>query len=205
MIFRKIFNILAKSINKITCRFNNKKYYEISNSTVLRDGFSIRLDSPREKKKYLKIGNNCIIDAHFVFESYSGCVNIGNNCYLGSSMYISHSYIYIGNNVTIAWGCTIYDHDSHSLNYLMRRKDVIDELNDIKHRNMFIKNKDWTCVKSEPIIIEDDVWIGMNCLILKGVKIGKGSVVGAGSVVTKNVPEFVVVAGNPATIVKYIK
>ncbi|HAV78803.1 MAG TPA: hypothetical protein DCX53_15745, partial [Anaerolineae bacterium] len=55
--------------------------------------------------------------------------------------------------------------------------------------------------KSAPVTIEDDVFIGMNCLILKGVIIGRGSVVGGGSVVTKDVPANVVVAGNPARVI----
>jgi acetyltransferase-like isoleucine patch superfamily enzyme len=52
------------------------------------------------------------------------------------------------------------------------------------------------------ITIEDDVFIGMNCLILKGVKIGQGSVIGAGSVVSRIVPAGVIVAGNPASIIR---
>lgn len=54
-----------------------------------------------------------------------------------------------------------------------------------------------------PIIIEDDVWIGMDAIILSGVKVSKGAVIGAGSVVTKDVPPYAIVAGNPAKIVKY--
>lgn len=53
-----------------------------------------------------------------------------------------------------------------------------------------------------PVTIEDDVWIGARAIILPGVTIGRGSVVGAGAVVTKSVPEYSVVAGNPARIVK---
>lgn len=52
------------------------------------------------------------------------------------------------------------------------------------------------------VIIEEDVWIGANCIILPGVKIGKGAVVAAGSVVTKNVTEFTIVGGNPAKVLK---
>ncbi len=59
-------------------------------------------------------------------------------------------------------------------------------------------------VNTAPVIIEDNVWIGMNAVILKGVTIGENSVVAAGAVVSKNVPPNVVVAGNPAVIVKHL-
>jgi acetyltransferase-like isoleucine patch superfamily enzyme len=52
------------------------------------------------------------------------------------------------------------------------------------------------------IIIEDDVWIGVNAVILGDVKIGRGAVVGAGSIVTKNIPPYAIVAGNPAKVIK---
>jgi acetyltransferase-like isoleucine patch superfamily enzyme len=54
----------------------------------------------------------------------------------------------------------------------------------------------------EPVIIEDDVWVGANCVILPGVKLGKGCVVGAGSIVTKSVLPYTVVVGNPAHMIK---
>jgi acetyltransferase-like isoleucine patch superfamily enzyme len=53
-----------------------------------------------------------------------------------------------------------------------------------------------------PVVIEDKVWIGFNVIILKGVRVGEGAVVAAGSVVTKDVPPYCVVAGNPAHVVK---
>jgi acetyltransferase-like isoleucine patch superfamily enzyme len=64
---------------------------------------------------------------------------------------------------------------------------------------------DWKNIKMADIIIEDKVWIGFNVIILKGVKIGEGAVIGAGSVVTKDVPPYHIVAGNPAKIIKKIK
>lgn len=54
-----------------------------------------------------------------------------------------------------------------------------------------------------PIIVEDDVWIGMNCIILSGIRIGKGAVIAAGSVITRDVPPYSVVGGNPGKIIKY--
>ena len=68
-----------------------------------------------------------------------------------------------------------------------------------------LASKDWSVVRTKPIRICDKVWIGMNAIILKGVTIGEGSVDAAGSVVTKDVSPWTVVAGNPARVVKYIE
>lgn len=193
------------TIKKIFKRRFLKKmqpFYISHPSSILTSSFNLRLDNPKSKKKYLTIGEDCIISGNFIFESTEGQVKIGNHSYIGGSTFISQSQITIGDNVTIAWGCTIYDHDSHSLDYRLRRKDIDDELRDIRIGVSFIRNKDWSCVKSKPITIENDAWIGMNCIILKGVTIGEGSVIGAGSVVTKDVPPWTVVAGNPARVVK---
>ena len=66
-------------------------------------------------------------------------------------------------------------------------------------------DKNWEVVKSKEIAIENDVWIGMKSIILKGVTIGEKSIVAAGSVVTKSVPANTIVAGNPAKVVKHLK
>lgn len=179
------------------------KYAVLGNGTVNR-GITIRLDNPKDKK-YLSIGSDCIVAGTFVFESETGKVVIGNHSYVGGGMFISRSSIEIGDHVTIAWGGTVYDHDSHSLDYMKRRKDIDDELDDIRNGRNFIANKDWSDVNSKPIKICDDAWIGMNVIILKGVTIGEGAIVGAGSVVTKDVPAWTVVAGNPAKVVKNLR
>ena len=119
--------------------------------------------------------------------------------------FISYNRIIIGRHVTIAWGGTVYYYESYSLNFINRRKDIDDELVCIRNNQNFITNKDWTIVNSKPITICDDAWIGMNVTILKGVTIGEGAIVAACSVVTKDVPAWTIVAGNPATIVKRLK
>ena len=180
------------------------QFVDVDKTTIIDHPINIRLDNPDtiSGKKYLRIGKDCIVHASFIFESKEGIVTIGNHSYIGASTFISRSSITVGNNVTIAWGCTIYDHNSHSLNHLDRRKDIDDELWDIRNGDNFILHKDWSNVNSAPITICDDAWIGMNCIILKGVTIGEGAIVGAGSVVTKDVPAWTVVAGNPARVVK---
>jgi acetyltransferase-like isoleucine patch superfamily enzyme len=91
--------------------------------------------------------------------------------------------IVIGNHVVIGANTTIIDTDFHPQDVIGRRLSP-------------------SAGRTAPVVIEDDVFIGMNCLILKGVKIGKGSLIGAGSVVARDVPPHVIVAGNPAVIVR---
>ena len=198
--------MIRKFLKYLLGRANRKllsKYAVIGDGTVDR-GITLRLDKP-ENRKYLLIGTDSIVAGNFIFESSEGQVRIGNHSYVGGGTFISRSSIEIGNYVTIAWGGTFYDHDSHSLDYMMRRKDIDDELEDIRNGLNFIEHKDWSVVNSKPIKICDDAWIGMNVIILKGVTIGEGAVVGAGSVVTKDVPAWTVVAGNPAKVVKVLR
>lgn len=181
-----------------------KNFYKIDSSTILNNGFSIRLDNP-SSNLHLIINKDCIISGQFIFESETGSISIDEHSYIGHSTFICRSKIEIGKNVTIAWGSTFYDHDSHSLDYMERRKDIDDELKDIRTGKHFIQSKNWNVVNSKPIKICDDAWIGMNCIILKGVTIGEGAIVGAGSVVTKDVPAWTVVGGNPAKVIKTLK
>lgn len=199
--------MIKKLINFIRTRKSKallKKYANISD-TVINRGIQIRLDNPLQDRKYLSIRGNSIVQGTFIFESQKGEVTIGEHTYIGGGQYICRSGIEIGNNVTIAWGGTVYDHDSHSLDYMERRKDIDDELCDIRNGKNFILHKNWDVVNTKPIRICDDAWIGMNVTILKGVTIGEGAIVGACSVVTKDVPAWTVVAGNPAKVVKHLK
>lgn len=179
---------------------------QISQSSILKNGLDVRFDNGFENRKYLYIGNKGLIKAKFIFESKKGIIHIGNNVHIGDAMFISRDSISIGNDVTMAWDITIYDHNSHSVDWENRKNDNNQCYKDFINCNgNNIKNKDWSKVISKPIIIEDKVWIGFGVTILKGVKIGEGAVIGAKSVVTKNVPPWTVVGGNPAQILKKIK
>lgn len=169
------------------------------------EGFSVDLRHPVEGKKYLYIGNQCMIDGQFIFETDAGYISVGDRTHIGGSTLISRSGISIGNDVTIAWNCTIYDHNSHSTNWEERKNDTVQEYIDMASCGDPIQNKDWSKVVSKPIVICDKVWIGLGVTILKGVTIGEGSIVAAGSVVVSDVPEWTVVGGNPAQVVKRLK
>lgn len=111
---------------------------------------------------------------------------IGNWTGISGGCVWSSKSIVIGNHVNIGANCQIIDGDIHSLDWRGRRQDT------------------YTPVPYQiaPIIIEDDVWIGANTIILKGVVIGRRSIIGAGSVVTHSIPSDCIAAGNPCKVIR---
>jgi galactoside O-acetyltransferase len=172
--------------------------------SVLLQNFDITIINA-EERKYVSIGDDNMLDCKILFESGAGEVEIGDRVYIGASKIICRSKIEFGNNIFVAWGVFFYDHDSHSLDFESRRKDIAQQLVDYRNGDFFIKNKNWGIVGSAPIKVCDDSWIGMNSIILKGVTIGEGSVVAAGSVVTKSVAPWTLVGGNPAKFIRNLK
>lgn len=181
-------------------------YISVPESTIFLDGTSIRFDNSTDDRKYITVGEYGIIRASFIFESSSGYIKIGNNVHIGSATIICRSSIEVENDVTMAWGITLYDHDSHSVFWDHRKNDNAQCYKDyIEFNGNNVVNKDWANVLSKPIHICSKVWIGFDVTVLKGVTIGEGAVVGAKSVVTKDVPAWTVVAGNPAKVVRQLK
>jgi galactoside O-acetyltransferase len=141
----------------------------------------------------LCVGERSIVEANIHFEMEEAVVSIGKNTFIGGSSILCSKKITIGDDVLISFGVTIVDHDSHSVQYSQRKNDV---------KLWYNGKKDWTNVKRSETRVQDKAWIGMHVIILKGVTVGEGAVVGAGSVVTKDVPPFTLVAGNPARIIR---
>ena len=112
-------------------------------------------------------------------------LTIGDIVGISSSCIWCSKSITIGNDVKIGSGCRILDTDSHSLNYKDRKTD-----------------KDFANTRRKPIVIENDVLIGTGSIVLKGVTIGARSVIGAGSVVSTNIPPDCMAAGNPCRIIR---
>jgi galactoside O-acetyltransferase len=178
-----------------------KPYYSIGNS-ILQESFRIDMIFLKPIRTVLSIGNDTMLACRVVFESKQGFVSIGNRVFIGNSTIICRTGITFEDDIFCAWGTYFYDHDSHSLDYRDRQKDITGQLEDYRAGRNFIENKDWSVVNSKPIRVCSHAWIGMNCTILKGVTIGEGAIVAAGSVVTKDVPPWTVIAGNPAKVVK---
>ena len=178
-------------------------YISLHPDAVLGENFNLELHAPQNGHSYLSIGEKSMIDGSFVFETESGHISVGNRVHIGGgTQLISRDGITIGNDVIIAWNCTIYDHNSHSVLWEERKDDVTLEWESAKSGNSPLCNKNWSVVKSAPIHICDKAWLGFGVTVLKGVTIGEGAVVAAGSVVTKDVPPYTVVGGNPAAVIR---
>lgn len=120
-------------------------------------------------------------------------ISIGNRCGMSSPCLWAKESITVGDNVKIGGDCILVDTDCHNLNFLVRRSDK---------KTADGQSFDAVTAESSPIVIEDDVMIGVRCIILKGVTIGARSVIGAGSVVTKSIPADCIAAGNPCRVIK---
>jgi len=128
----------------------------------------------------------------------NGQCRVGDFTLLNGALVMAEEKIEIGSHCLVSWNVGIADSDFHPLEPAQRLIDAQALAPYFKNRPPRPK------LKTAPVKIGDNVWIGMNAVILKGVTIGENSVVAAGSVVTKSVPPNVVVAGNPAVVVRQI-
>lgn len=147
-----------------------------------------------EPTNQLTIGAHSVIQGSISFERGSSSIVIGRNTFIGNSMLVCAERIEIGDDVLISWGCTILDSDLHSISAAERRDDT--------YANRVAGKQNWDRVATKPIKLGRSCWIGMHSIVLKGVEIGEGAIVAAGSVVTREVPAWTVVAGNPAKPIK---
>lgn len=140
----------------------------------------------------ISIGANTHIRGRLLTYPSGGRISIGDYCYFGESGNIwSACSIEIGNNVLIAHNVDIFDHDTHPTSPIERHEH---------YKNIITSGHpkappNWN---EKPVKICDDAWIACRSIILKGVTIGKCAIVAAGSVVTKSVEPYTIVAGNPA-------
>lgn len=122
------------------------------------------------------------------------CVEVGQGTY-GKIFVLNHN---IGNKLTIGSYCSIAPGAAFVLNSDHNLKTV----STFPFKAKILKNEMFEAVSKGDIVVDDDVWIGLNAIILSGVHIGQGAVIAAGAVVTKDVPPYAVAAGNPAKVIK---
>ena len=145
---------------------------------IIRDGVTLVSDT---RYNIAGINHPCILST-----TRSGAtIIIGEGSGLSGATISSASQITLERGVGIGANVCIYDHDFHG----------IEPYNRCNYEK----------VKSSPVIVEKDAWVGANSMILKGVHIGRAAVIGAGSIVTSNIPALTVYAGNPARCIKKIE
>ena len=139
----------------------------------------------------MQVGNNVTLWRTAISAEEHGFISIGNDCYVANASLVCSQKILIGNRVFIAGGVTIADSDFHPMDPAERLADTIalSPLGNSKNR---------PAITSKPVVIEDDVWIGFNATILKGVCVGEGAVIEPGALVIEDVEPGSTVGGNPA-------
>lgn len=178
----------------------NKLYTKMIKKQFKKCGRNIKIEYPAfiAGGKKISIGNNVMLHRNARIETLDAFQNqkfkphliIGNDVRINPYCHIGCvNKIIIGNDVLIASNVLIIDH-FHGTSEFKQLKIPP------RSRNLYCKG---------PIIIKDNVWIGENVSILPGVTIGKNAIIGANSVVTKDVPENAIVGGNPARVIKILK
>ena len=153
------------------------------------------IENKQGDPKDINIGAHTHVRGQLLTFWNGGQIHIGQWCYIGEGTRIwSQASVSIGDYVLIAHLVDIHDTNSHPVDWQERRLDTEMILSGQGYRTP-------TETISAPVVIEDDAWIGFKAIILKGVRIGRGAIVAAGTVVTKDVAPWSVVAGNPARLI----
>ncbi|HEY3929183.1 MAG TPA: CatB-related O-acetyltransferase, partial [Candidatus Koribacter sp.] len=137
----------------------------------------------RVKYRWVKFGKDVHVQSSAKFFAPHGITVLGDHVGIGRWCDFSCD-IYIGSHVLIAGGCAFLSRDAHSV--------------DCPGVTIFDSPRGDT----QALVIEDDVWIGYGAIVLSGVRIGRGSIIAAGAVVTSNVPPYSIVAGVPAKVLR---
>lgn len=187
---------IKKVLNHIRT-FKNRR--EFAMNSVHASDLVVRFTShcTAQNKCDIVIGKKCEIKGQ-LFSFEGGKISIGNNVFVNYNSFIgSMEAVTIGNDVIIATNVRIFDNNNHPTSPTQRER--------MSRSDFYGELWTWKYAEHKPVVIEDNVWIGEFSTILKGVVIGKGSIVASHSVVTKDVPPYVIVAGNPARVVKRLE
>jgi len=156
----------------------------LNSKTTLNNDICLLPGFANNKKGAIHISQHCELSKGVVIKGYGGSVIINDNTFLGEYVIIyGHGGVTIGSNTLIAMHTCIVS-SNHTIPF----------------QNELIRNKGDILL---PVKIGSDVWIGAGCKILGGITIGNGCVVGAGSVVTRDLPPYSISVGNPAKVIKH--
>lgn len=173
-----------RELKENICRLKNQCVF-LKRNRVKSFDTSLQINRPQyvNVKESFFVGSNSKLLC-YIADGFTPCITIGENFHATRNFTVQcANKVTIGNDVLVASDVFMIDYN-HGLNPLTRS---------------YMNN---SLEVSTGIVVEDGVWIGNNVIILGGVTIGKKSVIAAGAVVTKDVPEYTIVAGNPAKVIK---
>lgn len=176
-----------KIINLFNCWFKGIKIGrlpEFEGRTRFERNYNSKIEIGNKCKIVSNLNGNLIgINHRTVIATLreNAIIKIGDNCGISGASICAIGNIQIGNNVLIGANSLITDYDWHNVHPDQRKM---------------------VCNTWKPVIIEDNVWLGINTVVLKGVTIGKNSVIGANSLVNKDIPDNVIAGGNPCKVLK---
>jgi len=146
----------------------------------------------------IEIGAYTHVKGELLTFAHGGTIRLGTFCFVGEHSHIwSAASIEIGNRVLISHGVNIFDNATHPINAAQRHAQFRSIILEGRHPERID-------LEEKPVKVEDDVLIGCMSIVLSGVTLGRGAIVGAGSVVAGDVPPFTIVAGNPARVIREI-
>ena len=179
---------LAEIIFLSLCKL--RTFFVVPSARIVRFPIDIRGKKFMDFGRKLTTGYYCRLEAYPIGNNNSKVLKFGDNVQINDFVHIAAAKnVEIGNNVLIASKIFISDICHGEYADIENMSDPNEHPNDRK-------------LSAKPVIIHDDVWIGEMVSILPGVEIGKGSIIGANSVVTKSIPEYSIAAGNPAKVIK---
>ncbi|MBL0710395.1 MAG: acyltransferase [Colwellia sp.] len=175
---KAIFNLRGVSIGH-GCKFFGKTFTKFHPDSIINIGSNCTFRSSFSSNT-IGLKQKCFLSA-----GRGAYLFIGDDCGLSGTVISAEKSIIIGERVFCGANVTICDSDRHPIDSILRAKGGKGDV--------------------APVCIENDVWIGMNSVVLKGVSIGKGTVIGANSVVNKDIPANVIAAGVPAKVIRNIE
>jgi acetyltransferase-like isoleucine patch superfamily enzyme len=177
--------LIQRLIGRATCR--------LQEDAVLGSGARIR--NIRGDSDKITVGRHSRILGELLTFAHGGEISIGEWCYVGEGSRIwSAASIIIGNRVLISHSANVFDNLTHPLGAAARHQQIRQIFSHGHPRDISLDES--------PVRLCDDAWIGAGAMVLRGVTVGEGGVVAAGAVVTKDVPAFSIVAGNPAVLIR---
>jgi acetyltransferase-like isoleucine patch superfamily enzyme len=177
--------VIQRLLGRATCRLEKGAF--LSHTARIRNALG---DSSQ-----IVIGANSHVRGELMIFAHGGRISIGEWCYVGVGTRIwSGASIEIGSRVLISHSVNIFDNLTHPIRASERHEQAKQIFTRGHPTDVFLDDK--------PIKIADDAWIGACAIIMRGITVGQGSIVAAGAVVTKDVPAYTIVAGNPAVVVR---